>query len=170
MLFTDKAEFKTVFNKHYVPLCNYANSILRNDTLAEDLVQDVFFHLWKNNSTLDLVENMSSFLFTSVKNKAFEHIRADKAYKKALSGYKEGGIQDKIDPDMSSLTQKYMGLERLSSLMRHLPPKCRNVFALHKLNGLTYAEIAASEGISIKTVENHMIKALKILRTEYAKS
>lgn len=159
-----------MFNGHYVPLCNYVNSIVNNDTLAEDLVQDVFFHLWQKNASLDKAENMSSFLFTAVKNKAYEHIRADKAYKKALSGYKEGGIQDKIDPDMSSLTQKYMSLERLSSLMRHLPPKCRNVFALHKLNGLTYAEIAASEGISIKTVENHMIKALKILRTEYAKS
>ncbi len=170
MLFVDKAAFKTVFNAHYVPLCNYANSILRSDSLSEDLVQDVFFHLWKNNATLESVDNLSAFLFTAVKNKAFEHIRADKAYKKALSGYSAHGFEDKTEISMSSLAHKYMGMERLSSLMRHLPPKCKNVFALHKLNGLTYAEIAASEGISIKTVENHMIKALKILRTEYAKS
>ncbi len=159
-------EFKDTFMAHYVPLCNYANSLLHNDLVSEDLVQDVFLHLWKNNNQLTINGTLQSFLFTSVKNKVFEYCRSKKAYKTALENWKE---VDNAKDELSSESNKYMSLEGLSSLLRHLPPKCRNVFALHKLNGLSYAEIASKEGISIKTVENHMLKALKILRTEYAK-
>jgi len=155
--------------RHYNPLVNYAYSFLKNNQEAEDMVQDVFFHLWNKNETLTLTGKMQTYLFTAVRNKVFEHKRADKAYKAALNGYKQGN-KDESEEQMSSLTSKYMRKEEMSSLLRHLPPKCKKVFALHKLNGLTYAEIAASEGISIKTVENHMLKAMKILRQEYSKS
>ena len=166
MLFTDRSDFKAVFIKYYVPLVNYANSIIRDDLMAEDLVQDVFYHLWLKNATLNVTGSLDSFLFIAVKNKVYEQIRSDKSYQKMLSQYSE---QAPSSEDMSSLSHKYISMDKLYSLLRHLPPKCRNVFALHKLNGLTYAEISEKEGISIKTVENHMIKALKILRKEYAK-
>ena len=156
--------------RHYVPLVNYANSFLYNEQESEDMVQDVFFHLWNKNNSLTLTGKMQTYLFTAVRNKVFEKKRADKAYRTALSGYKLDTETLESDEHMSSETSKYMRKEQISSLLRHLPPKCKNVFALHKLNGLTYAEIAAKEGISIKTVENHMLKAMKILRQEYSKS
>jgi len=159
--------FKEVFMAHYVPLCNYANSMLSDSHLSEDLVQDVFLHLWKNNETLDISNSMQAFLFTAVKNKVYEYTRSSKAYSKALDNIPKSEVS--ADLNMSSESTNYMNMERLSSLLRHLPPKCRNVFAMNKFNGLTYREIAAQEGISIKTVENHMLKALKILRTEFAK-
>ena len=56
-------------------------------------------------------------------------------------------------------------MEQLYGLVRQLPPKCQKVFVLHKFNGLTYSEIANQQDISIKTVENHMLKAIKILRS-----
>jgi len=151
-----------------VPLCNYAYSLVSDRLLAEDVVQDIFLHLWKNNESLSINSTMKSFLFTSVKNKVYENARSRKSYQKALDSYKQKHGSATVE--MSSESDKYMSMERLSSLLRHLPPKCRNVFALNKLNGLTYTEIAESEGISVKTVENHMIKALKILRTEYRKN
>jgi len=134
--------------------------------MAEDLVQDVFYHLWLKNATLTITGSLDSLLFIAVKNKVYEQIRSDKSYQEMLSQYSELALSNE---DMSSLSHKYISMDKLYSLLRHLPPKCRNVFALHKLNGLTYAEISEKEGISIKTVENHMIKALKILRKEYAK-
>lgn len=156
--------------RYYVPLCNYAHAQIYDDAEAEDLVQDVFLHLWKNNDSLTITSKLESFLFTSVKNKVYENGRAQKAYAKALNSYSHTNkeTQIEIDADMSRESTKYMSMERLSSLLRHLPPKCKNVFALHKLNGLTYAEIAEKEGIAIKTVENHMLRALKILRTKNA--
>ena len=151
---------------HYVPLCNYANSFLNDSNIAEDLVQDVFLHLWKNNDSLELKGPIQNFLFSSVKNKVYEYTRNRKAYQKVIKNVAESMDSQNY---MSSESTKYMNLERLSSLLRHLPPKCRNVFALNKFNGLTYTEIAEKEGISVKTVENHMMKALRILRTQYAK-
>jgi len=156
--------------EYYVPLCNYANSMLRDDILAEDIVQDVFLHLWKNNETLTVTTKLKSFLFTAVKNKVYEQSRSNTAYKKALDSVKNTTNGYTTDDDMSSESTEYMAKERVSSLLRQLPPKCRQVFALHKLNGLTYAEIATQKGISIKTVENHMLKAMKILRTEFSKT
>ena len=171
MIFEDKERFKEVFMKHYVPLCNYANSLVRDEMLAEDIVQDVFLHLWKNNDTLTITSKLQSFLFTAVKNKVFEQSRSNTAYRKALDSVKNMNNDHLTsDDDMSSESAKYMAKERVSSLLRQLPTKCRQVFALHKLNGLTYAEIATQKGISIKTVENHMLKAMKILRSEYSKN
>ena len=147
---------------YYVPLCNYANSLLNNDGLAEDVVQDVFMHIWKNNEQLNLKTTMQAFFFKSVKNKVYENARSRKAYQQAVDRY-HNEIKQSSVVDSDNKEAYFMNMERLSSLLRHLPPKCRNVFALHKFNGLTYAEIAAQEGISIKTVENHLAKAVKIL-------
>ena len=156
--------------QYYVPLCNYANSMLKDDMLSEDIIQDVFLHLWKNNDKLTITSKMESFLFTAVRNKVIEKSRSQTAYKMALDGVKRTKEHIVDASDMSAESNKYMAKEKVSSLLRHLPPKCRQVFALHKLNGLTYAEIAAQKGISIKTVENHLLKAMKILRTEYSKN
>lgn len=153
---------------HYVPLCNYANSMLNDDVLAEDVVQDVFLHLWKNNETLTADSSLQAFLFTSVKNKVYENARSRKAYQLAIDKFKHNNRGSEVE--MSAESEDFMTMERLNGLLRHLPPKCKNVFALHKFNGLTYAEIAEKEDISVKTVENHMLKALKILREKYASS
>jgi len=160
-------EFKETFMAYYVPLCNYANSLLNEDSASEDIVQEVFLHLWKNNEELTVGTSMQALLVASVKNKVFQYQRSQKSYGKALDNLPPRTIADE---ELSAESTKYMSMERLSSLLRHLPPKCRNVFALNKLNGLSYAEIAEREGISIKTVENHMTKGLKIIREEYSKS
>ena len=151
---------------YYVPLCNYANSLIGDDNLAEDVVQDVFTHIWKNNDHLELNTSMQAFLFSSVKNKVYEYGRSKKAYQKALDRFRSTASTSVVNTE-DIRDEEYMNMDRLHGLLRHLPPKCNNVFALHKFNGLTYAEIAAKEDISVKTVENHMLKALKILREKY---
>lgn len=155
--------FKEVFMTYYVPLCNYANKYVSDDTMSEDVVQEVFLHLWNKNNDLEVKDNLQSLLFQSVKNKALESIRSSKNYKKAIDSIPQDTQDTKKD------SEQFMWREQLNSLLRHLPPKCRRVFAKHRLNGLTYAEIAAEEGISVKTVENHMTKALKILREQTLK-
>ena len=67
--------------------------------------------------------------------------------------------------DSEEIAMKYEMLEKLNSSIRQLPPKCQQVFKLGKINGLTYAEISEELNISVKTVENQMSRALKLLRT-----
>ena len=163
MLFSSKKEFKKVFLDHYEPLCNYANNTLNNMANAEDVVQEVFLHLWESRSTISIPERMDQYLFKAVKNKMFEFVRARKSYEK----HKQASIETKLsEGNISDISNIYMKLEQINSSLRHLPPKCRNVFVMHKFNGLTYGEIAEVEKISVKTVENHMLKAIKILRSK----
>ena len=166
MLFKDKMAFKEVFMTYYVPLCNFANGYLKNDSKSEDVVQDVFFHLWKNNDQLIVEDSMKALLFKAVKNKALEQLRKDSSYSSVINT-----IPAKLQSEeFTQVVDEIMIKEKINNLLRHLPPKCKKVFALHRLNGLTYAEIARQEGIAEKTVENHMMKAIKILRSEYLKS
>ena len=162
MLFENKKAFKATFLSFYTPLCNYANNTLNNIAGAEDIVQDVFLHLWEFNDAIELPDAIDKFLFKSVKNKTLEYIRSRNTYEK----HKLESMEFKLKSDtIEDITETYLKLERLNNSLRHLPPKCKNVFVLQKFKGLTYAEIAEVENISVKTVENHMLKALKILRT-----
>ena len=161
MLFKNKAEFKSVFEAYYNPLCNFIRRLGNDNTLAEDVVQDVFMHLWKTRHQYTQDTDIKSLLFKSSKNKLFEHFRKDKAYEKHLQNF--NGTQD-LSADEDQLAESLLKLEKINQSLRHLPTKCRIVFEMHKFKGLTYSEIADINNISIKTVENHMLKAIKILR------
>jgi len=162
LLFKTKADFKEVFEMYYIPLCNFANNVIYNETYAEDVVQDVFIKLWSKNDSLVINEGIKSYLFKMTKNKALEFLRTQKSRSQL---HKNVNIDVVQSTDHDELSKVYMRMEQLNNSLRHLPPKCREVFALHKFNGLSYKEIADSMGISIKTVENHMLKAMKILRS-----
>lgn len=162
MLFRNKKAFKETFLKYYTPLCNYAANNLRNIGHAEDIVQEVFLTLWEKNEAIELTGTMEQYLFKSVKNKILEFVRFHQNYER----HKAKSIEELMDKEnVADVTDTYMKLELINNSLRHLPPKCKNVFVLHKFKGLTYAEIAEVQKISVKTVENHMLKALKILRT-----
>lgn len=136
---------------------NYTN----DDSLIEDIVQDVFLGLWKNRKDYKISNNIKSYLFQAVKHKAFEQSRSRKSYEKHLDVYIESS---QLSADEDELADRLLKLDKIYQSLRHLPPKCREVFELHKYNGLTYAEIAETLGISEKTVEGHMLKAVKKLR------
>lgn len=158
-----KKIFEQVFNKHYNALCNYAYSYLNNHDTAEDAVQEVFLHLWRKRDALPQLSEITPYLFKSVRNKALEIIR--KSNNESLKLMNMAQEKDEaINSDTEENSKKYMQMERLNNLIRQLPPKCRDIFVLSKIEGLTYDEIAELKKISKKTVENHMVNAFKNLR------
>ena len=162
MLFKSKAEFRRVFDDYYNPLCNFVSHFLGNNNRSEDIVQDVFLNLWKNRDNITLNDNIKSYLFQATKNKMLEYLRKEKSYRERVEKLQN-------QPDLSAgedeLANKLMQLESINQSLRHLPSKCREVFVLHKFKGLSYTEIADKKKISVKTVENHMLKAIKLLRS-----
>lgn len=128
---------------------------------AEDIVQETFINLWQKRNDYKMPHSLEAFAYKSCKNKALEHIRSQKSYNKHL---KEAALSRIMVTEPSEMSAQYSRLEELYRSIRHLPPKCRNVFELHKFKGLSYAEIAEKESISVNTVENHMVKALKLIR------
>lgn len=157
----DKDKFRELFKEYYNPLTNLAYRILKNENLAEDMVQEVFASLWEKKSELK-IKNLTPYLFKSVYHKCIEHLRKEKIKSKYLE-------QVKLDfpaysKKFEDLGEKYLLKEKIYNSLRQLPPKCRSVFVESKINGLTYSEIADKYNISKKTVENQMSIAFKKLR------
>ena len=149
---------------YYNPLCNFAASITRDPEKAEDIVQDVFMQFWHNKEMVDVNKNIKSYLFASVKNKCLEALRKEKSDARTILGFKAGDANQMHDDEEASWDE-WVKIDQIYSSLRHLPPKCRQVFELAKIKGLTYNQISEMMQISPKTVENHMAKALSVLRT-----
>jgi RNA polymerase sigma-70 factor (ECF subfamily) len=159
----DRSTFKQFFETHYSPLCNLAYRIIGDIDKSEDIVQDVFVKVWNNREELDKDRNIKSLIYTMVKNHSLEVLRRDGI------GLRVVRIISKVEEDSQSNIQEeeienYKLLDKIYVSIRQLPPKCGEVFTLSKVNGLTYTQIAERMNISVKTVESHMGKALKLLR------
>lgn len=166
----DKSSFKNLFELHYSPLCNFAYRITDDIDQAEDIVQDIFVKVWNDPDLLDGNKNINSYLYSMVRNRALEVIRRENISQKInqqLEYIQNNAADTNVEEDE---IEKLLLLEQIYVSIRQLPPKCSEVFTLSKVNGLTYVQIAEKMNISVKTVENHMGKALRLMRELLTKS
>jgi len=166
----DKSSFKNLFELHYSPLCNFAFRITEDINQAEDIVQDIFVKIWNDPDLLDDNKNINSYLYTMVRHRALEVIRRENIGQKInqqLEYLQNNTSNADVEDDE---IEKLLLLEQIYVSIRQLPPKCSEVFTLSKVNGLTYVQIAEKMNISVKTVENHMGKALRLMRELLTKS
>ena len=162
--FSNEASFEAAFREYYTPLYRVVYPILKSRDSAEDVVQDLFVRLWNKRDSIVISSSLKSYLYRAAINSAFDYL--DK-YKKEVQ---MGGKPLKEELVSMNETEEYLsGKEaerRISEAMEKLPPACRTVFIMSREEDMTYQEIADSLQISIKTVENQIGKALKILREE----
>lgn len=166
----DKSSFKNLFELHYSPLCNFAYRITDDIDQAEDIVQDIFVKVWNDPDLLDGNKNINSYLYSMVRNRALEVIRRENISQKInrqLEYIQNNAATTNVEEDE---IEKLLLVEQIYVSIRQLPPKCSEVFTLSKVNGLTYVQIAEKMNISVKTVENHMGKALRLMRELLTKS
>lgn len=134
---------------------------MKRDDLAEDIVQEVFVSLWQKREQIKLTTSIKNYLFQSTRNKAIEIIRRNKLESEYVS---EELNKNENSYEIEVEANNYMLKEKLNRSIRQLPPKCREIFVLSKMNGLTYGEIAEELNLSVKTVENQIGRGLKLLR------
>lgn len=159
-----KAEFEKLFRAHFTALCCFARKYLGDMDSSKEIVHSVFVRLWENRAEFDWEKPAKSYLFTSVYNRSMNFIRDNRRF---ISGEPDTLQEEITDTSEFSDTLEVAELEsRIKSALQNLPEKCRQVFELNRFGGKKYAEIADQLGISLKTVETHMSKALKILREE----
>ncbi|MFH2096463.1 MAG: RNA polymerase sigma-70 factor [Bacteroidota bacterium] len=160
----ETAAFDALFDRYYRPACIFALRYVRNMDNAEDIVQDVFVKIWEGRAGLNPSGSFSAFLFLSVRNKCIDWLRR--------SGTEEKVIRLFIDDssDLSDDNEPAIKIELLRNNIEKLPGQCKRVFKMHRFESMKYADIANRLGISVKTVENHMGKALRFLREEMKKS
>lgn len=142
-------------------MTNFAFKYLKDEQLAQDAVQDVFLNLWRNRAKTEIGPGIKSYLFTSTKNKVLEYIRRDKMMEDHSEKVR---INELMRYDVDDEAEKYVRIEKINKAVSELPTKCREIFKLSKMNGLSYSEIADHLKISPKTVENQIIRGLKLLR------
>lgn len=158
----DKEAFKKLFTNFFAPLCVFAQRYVENRTTSEDIVQDVFFNIWKNRKNLDIRTSTRNFLITSVKNSCIDSLRR----KEVESRYMTVQADKMNEADTEDLYAISELEEAINKALEKLPDKIRLVFEMSRFQELTYAEIAQQQDISVKTVEAYMTKALKQLRVE----
>lgn len=160
----DEAAFEQVFKVHFKNLHAYACTIIREETAAEEVVQNVFFKLWERSKGLSISGSVAAYLYRSVYNESLNYLK----HRKVQSVYQQHiNHTMKNENDTAGKKLSLKELEgKLATALSELPEQCRTIFQLSRFEELRYKEIADRLGISVKTVENQMGKALKILRTK----
>ncbi len=159
-----EAAFEMLFKSYYSPLCNYAFSFLNDKDEAEEVVQSAFINLWGKRGSLEIQTSLKSYLYTMVRNASLNVIKHARI-KKAHAAHELAGGE--LVHDGTAQSVLFSELEqKIREAMNALPEQCRMVFQLSRFEELKYSEIAGQLNISVKTVENHMGKALKIMREQ----
>jgi RNA polymerase sigma-70 factor (ECF subfamily) len=156
------AVFIEIYNRYHAQLYNAACKRCSSAEISEEIVQDLFINLWKNRETLKINSSLSGYLFTAVRNLILNQIQKEAVRKRAY----ESLVLENADYDNSTeeLVIANDLNHRLNSNLSSLPDKCRSVFELSRKHHKSNKQIAHELGISEKTVENHITRALKYLR------
>jgi RNA polymerase sigma-70 factor (ECF subfamily) len=158
------AVFEQVFRNYYERLCNYANTIVNDMDEAEEIVQATFMGLWEKRAQVKIHTALKSYLYQSVHNSCLnhlDHMKVRKAHHEYSMHHSE--VASDAGAQLAIANELETEIERAIS---SLPPQCQTVFRLSRFEGLSYAEIAQQLSISVKTIENHMGKALRIMREQ----
>jgi len=158
----DEKFLEHLFREYFASLMAFSVKILGDEDEARDVVQKVFISLWERRESLDLDTSMKSYLFTSVHNRSLNVIRDRKKFSDAPHAEREDSV------DVGNQLEAMELEQRIGEIIGELPEKTREVFVLSRFEGLKYGEIADKLGISVKTVENQMSRALRILREKLA--
>jgi RNA polymerase sigma-70 factor, ECF subfamily len=161
----DQSAFDIIFRTHYARLVGFTQSILRERALAEEVVQDLMLELWRRRESVELQESIRTYLFQGARNRALNHIRHARVEERAEPYMRE---DEAVDPRADADVVEGEIEDAVRAAVGGLPARCREVFELSRVHGLRYSEIAATMGISVKTVETQMGKALQILRGKLA--
>lgn len=161
----DIKAFEEIFHRYYSPLCWYAAGITGDMDSAEEIVEELFYILWKNREQLQVFQSLKSYLYRSVRNESVqycEHQEVKDRYRTAVHTTKKSEAVS--DP------YRQMEYKELQNLILHtldkLPDRRRRIFNMHRMKGMKYTEIASALSLSVKTVEAEMTKVLRVLRTE----
>lgn len=165
-------DFEKFYITWYSRAVCFAREYVLSESDAENIVQDVFLHLYERRDMLDAYINLTAVLFTSIKNKCLDCLRKRVSEQEAM-------LEMQSEFDMA-LRMKYDSLEmlhtdfpdeagieeRLEQALRKLPERCQEIFVMNKLEGKKQRQIAEELQISVNTVESQMAIAYKKLREE----
>ena len=157
----DHRAFEELFLDYCQPLVAFAHRLVMDQPVAENIVQDVFLRIWQNRDGLDPLSSIKTYLYTAVKNRAFNHLRHSEVVDRDDPA--DSGGDDQAESPEIHWSRREVGAT-IHAAIEELPRNCRTIFTMHRYDCLSYREIAVILDISVKTVETQMGRALKKLR------
>ncbi len=158
----DESALGAVFRAYYPRLCGVVHAYVRSRAISEEIVQELFLRLWRQRERLEIAESLRAYLLRAARNSALSHLKRrrleDDWQERAVAG----------PPRLMPSADEPMAEEALAQAVERaiaaLPERCRLVYTLKRVQGLSHGEIAAALNISPKTVEVQMTRALHRLR------
>jgi len=155
----DEAAFESLFRAFAPGLCAFVARYVDSRAVAEEIVQDLFLTIWRRRADLVVEQSVATYLFTAARNRAVNHLRRERVARRW-----EGSIVGRIESPGRSGEAELLEMLDLQDGIDRLPARCRLIFTLSRQQGMTYAQIAESLDLSVKTVEVQMGRALRALR------
>ena len=152
----DIKAFEELFRRYYFPLCCYAAGITGQMAVAEEIVEELFYVLWKERVRLQIFQSVKSYLYRATRNQSLQYCE----HEEVRNRYREA-VLNTSNPEQYEELQKF-----INNTLEKLPVRRRQIFEMHRLEGRKYVEIATQLSLSVKTVEAEMTKALRTLREE----
>ncbi|GAB4491729.1 MAG: RNA polymerase sigma-70 factor [Saprospiraceae bacterium] len=159
----DESALRHIFDRHYPLLLGDIYRIVPDEHTCQDLAQEVFVELWRKRTELDIHTSLRAYLRRAAVNKALNYLKTSRRFLSDESDH----FNCAADTSAQDIVQKkeQESLEAaLHAAIETLPEKCRIVFSLSRFEQLSHREIADRLGISVKTIENQITKAMKMLR------
>ncbi|HOW30308.1 MAG TPA: RNA polymerase sigma-70 factor [Bacteroidales bacterium] len=159
----DITEFRALFNRYYEQLCRYSFNIIKDMDAAEDIVQEFFYHFWKNRGTTEIKLSLNAYLYQAIRNNSLhylQHLIVKQQYAEKAATVSE----PETVPDEETLLEMEELNKAIASTLQKLPERCSRIFKMNRFEGRKYREIAEILSISVKTVEADMGKALQVFR------
>ncbi|MCD6062140.1 MAG: polymerase, sigma-24 subunit, subfamily [Flavipsychrobacter sp.] len=156
--------FKDLFAREYERLCRYAYTYMQDEHMAEDVVQETFIKIWEQKKELISSSDIKFYLITAVRNNCISVLRKQKSQRTTFTDNTPEPDPEPFFTERQHHDRANDDARRISEALNQLPPKCKEVFLLVKMQGMSYKQAAETLGISVKTIENQMGKAIKVLR------
>lgn len=159
-------DFKEAFDINYIPLCVYVESIVRNKNDAEDIVQGIFCNIWEKRKNINIKTSFKGYLYSIARNSAINFIKHKKVKKDYIDFIsKEKEIMEEIN---LMYDKEYLELliDKIYKTINKLPNQCKEIFLLSRMERMSSNDISKKLGISKRTVENQIYRALNKIRIQ----
>ncbi len=159
----DRSALKELFQLYYLSVCQTIHRLVKDKSTVEDLAQEVFLRFWNKRHKIHITSSLSAYIRRMATNEALGYLRSRKTFEEEsiiLNDERQSGQNVEAQVLHTELE------DHIKAAINELPPKCRAVFVLSRFEELTYQEIADRMEISVKTVENQMGRALRLLRAK----
>jgi RNA polymerase sigma-70 factor (ECF subfamily) len=160
-----EATFKKLFDEYYASLYFFAKNMLKDEFVADDIIQEVFYELWEKRKTIE-IKSISGFLYTDARHRCLNYLKHEKVREKHI-------LYEKYNQDSSINSMLHLYEEELmreiKKLINTMPVQQQEVFK-HLLNNESLSEIAEIMSISKNTVKTHLLRARKFLREKLKNS